>query len=151
AVATDQLTDGRILIVDDVPANVWFLEGILQEGGYTNVRSVLDSRQAVDAFTEYQPDLVLLDLLMPYLDGFEVLSQLRPLLANQSYLPIVVLTAHASPEVKRRALGSGANDFLTKPLDAMEVLLRVKNLLETRWLYLRQQQRADERIKELAV
>jgi PAS domain S-box-containing protein len=148
--ATDQLTDCRILIVDDTDANVLLLEGVLQQGGYTNVRSVLDSRQAVATFTEYEPDLVLLDLMMPHLDGFAVLERLQPLLANQPYLPIVVLTANVSPEAKRRALASGANDFLTKPLDAVEILLRVKNLLETRLLYLRQQQRADDRIKEQA-
>jgi PAS domain S-box-containing protein len=148
--ASDRLSDCRILIVDDMDVNVLLLDSILRQGGYSNVRGVLDSRQALDVFAEYEPDLVLLDLMMPHVDGFQILERLQPLLAQRPFLPIVVLTADASPESKRRALGSGANDFLCKPLDAAEVLLRVKNLLETRLLYLQQQQRADDRIKEQA-
>ncbi len=142
--------DARILIVDDQEANVQLLEGLLQEGGYTTWRGVLDPRTAAAACAEFQPDLILLDLLMPGLDGFGVLDQLRPQLAAQDYLPVLVLTVDLSPESKRRALAAGAKDFLTKPLDAIEVLLRVRNLLETRFLYRRLRQRADERIREQA-
>jgi PAS domain S-box-containing protein len=144
------LQDARILIVDDQEANVLFLEGLLHEGGYRSWRSVLDPRVAAAACAEFQPDLVLLDLLMPDLDGFGVLGQLQPFLAAQAYLPVLVLTVDLTPESRRRALAVGAKDFLAKPLDATEVLLRVKNLLETRFLYRRLQQRADERIREQA-
>jgi two-component system, cell cycle sensor histidine kinase and response regulator CckA len=142
--------NARILIIDDQEANVLFLEGLLEEGGYTAWRTVRDSRAAVAICAEFQPDLILLDLIMPHLDGFGVLDQLRPYLAEQVYLPILVLTVDITPESRRRALAGGAKDFLAKPLDALEVLLRVKNLLETRFLYLQLQQRADERIREQA-
>jgi PAS domain S-box-containing protein len=142
--------DARILIVDDQEANILFLEGLLHEGGYRCCRGVLDPRAAVAACAEFQPDLILLDLLMPELDGFGVLAQLQPVLAADAYLPVLVLTVDLTPESRRRALAAGAKDFLAKPLDAIEVLLRVKNLLETRFLYRRLRQRADERIREQA-
>jgi PAS domain S-box-containing protein len=144
------LRDARILIVDDQEANALFLEGLLQEGGYRHWRSVRDPRAAAAACADYRPDLVLLDLIMPNLDGFGVLELLRPVLAEEAYLPVLVLTVDISPESKRRALAAGAKDFLSKPLDAVEVLLRVKNLLETRFLYRQLQRRADERIREQA-
>src|SRR5262245_44475376 len=145
-----RLQDARILIVDDQEANILFLEGLLQEGGYSRWRSVRQPRAAAEACAEFRPDLILLDLIMPDLDGFGVLEQLRPWLAGQGYLPVLVLTADITAESKRRALAAGAKDFLAKPLDAVEVLLRVRNLLETRFLYRRLQERADERIREQA-
>ncbi len=144
------LQDARILIVDDQEGNVLFLEGLLRAGGYHGWRSLLEPRDAAAVCAEFRPDLILLDLLMPGLDGFGVLEQIAPYLAEQVYLPVLVLTVDITPEAKRRALAAGARDFLAKPLDAVEVLLRVKNLLETRFLYLQLQQRADERIREQA-
>jgi PAS domain S-box-containing protein len=144
------IQDARILIVDDQEPNVLFLEGLLREGGYSYWRSVLDPRTAAAACAEFKPDLILLDLLMPQLDGFGVLERLRPQLAAEVYLPVLVLTVDLTTESRRRALAAGAKDFLAKPLDATEVLLRVKNLLETRFLYRQLQQRADERIREQA-
>jgi two-component system, cell cycle sensor histidine kinase and response regulator CckA len=145
-----KLQDARILIVDDQEPNIQLLEDLLHQGGYTCWRSVRDPRTAAAACAEFRPDLILLDLLMPRLDGFGVLDQLRPLLEAEAYLPVLVLTVDLTAESKRRALAAGAKDFLAKPLDAIEVLLRVKNLLETRFLYRQLQQRADERIREQA-
>ncbi|MDD2922641.1 MAG: PAS domain S-box protein, partial [Anaerolineales bacterium] len=133
------LTNARILIVDDQKVNNILLETILEQNGYPHFKSLTDSRQVLETYAEYQPDLILLDLMMPYLDGFAVMEQLSSVIPADTYLPILVLTADATPEAKRRALSSGAKDFLTKPLDAVEVILRVKNLLEARFLHLQMQ------------
>lgn len=147
----EMLKNARILIVDDEPANVRLLERILQQAGYTNFMSTGDSRQVLPLFAEYQPDLVLLDLHMPHLDGFAVMKQLAPRIAEGMYLPILVLTSDVTSESKQKALSTGARDFLTKPLDQAEVLLRIRNLLETRFLYLHvqnQNQILEEKVRE---
>jgi putative two-component system response regulator len=146
-----RLASLKILIVDDQPSNVLLLEGILQETDYTSYQSVTDARQALSAFLEYRPDLVLLDLQMPYVDGFEVMKQIRGYVMPETFLPILVLTANITPEAKRRALAGGATDFITKPFDATEVLLRIGNLLQTRWLHLQlqnQNQILEEKVRQ---
>jgi putative two-component system response regulator len=150
------LAASKILIVDDQPSNVMLLEGILQEEDYTSYRSITDSRQSLPMFLEYRPDLILLDLQMPYMDGFEVMKQLRGYVMPGAFLPILVLTANITSEAKRRALAEGATDFLTKPFDATEVILRIRNLLRARWLHLELQdqnrlleKRVGERTLEL--
>lgn len=139
----------KILIVDDEVPNLRLLELFLKHGGYNSYLSLNDSRQVLSAYQEFQPDLVLMDLMMPHLSGVAVMEQLRPL-TEGTYLPVVVLTGDVSPKSRRRALAAGAKDFLTKPLDGAEVLLRIRNLLETRFLYQRLQRRADRRIQEQA-
>jgi signal transduction histidine kinase len=139
----------KILIVDDEPANVRLLERILELYGVGEVRSTTDSRQALTCFFEFEPDLLLLDLNMPYLDGFAVMAQIKEAMPAESYLPIVMLTADITTETKRRALSEGAHDFLTKPLDNSEVILRINNLLENRFLHLEMQNRVRERTAQL--
>jgi putative two-component system response regulator len=134
---TPRSTEARILIVDDERVNVVLLERILQQAGYTNVKSTTDSTQAAALYDEFEPDLILLDLHMPGLDGFAVMEQLDGRIKDDDFLPILILTADIRPEIKRRALSAGAKDFVTKPFDRTEVLLRIQNLLETRNLYLR--------------
>lgn len=134
---TPRSTDARILVVDDERVNVVLLERILQQAGYTNVRSTTDSTQAAALYDEFEPDLILLDLHMPGLDGFAVMEQLDGRIRDDDFLPILILTADIRPEIKRRALAAGAKDFVTKPFDRTEVLLRIQNLLETRFLHLR--------------
>jgi CheY-like chemotaxis protein len=131
------------LIVDDQAANVLLLERILQTGGYTNLTQTTDPRKVLEFFTVYKPDLILLDLMMPQLDGLALLTQLRSRIPDNTYLPIMVLTADVTSKAKQQALSLGAKDFLTKPFDASEVLLRVYNLLETRWLSLELQKHID--------
>jgi signal transduction histidine kinase len=126
-----------ILIVDDEQANIDFIEMLLDEDGY-RLHSTRDPRTVAALWQEIGPDLLLLDLHMPFLDGFGVMRQIRELTPPDVYFPILVLTADVSPEVRQRALAGGARDFLTKPLDAVEVQLRIRNLLETRSLHLRQ-------------
>ncbi|HSK21326.1 MAG TPA: ATP-binding protein [Longimicrobiales bacterium] len=141
---THLLTDCRILVVDDDEANVELLTSLLEDEGYHRVTSSRDPQRAVALFQSFAPDLVLLDLHMPHLNGFEVMERLAEMKAADDFLPILVLTADVNPESRLRALGQGATDFLTKPLDAMEVALRIRNLLTTRVLH-RQQQDARQR------
>jgi putative two-component system response regulator len=129
--------DARILVVDDERVNVILLERILEQDGYTHVRSTTKADQAVALYDEFEPDLILLDLHMPGLDGFAVMERLEDRIAGDTFLPILILTADIRPEVKRRALSAGAKDFVTKPFDRTEVLLRIQNLLETRFLHMR--------------
>src|ERR1700752_837425 len=141
----------RILIIDDQPANTLLLEGILEEEDYQAYKSITDSRKALPVFLEYQPDLILLDLQMPHLNGFDVMKQLRPRIPLDTFFPILVLTADINPETKRQALAEGATDFLTKPFDATEVILRIRNLLQTRVLHLQlqdQNQILDQKVRE---
>ncbi|UXY13756.1 response regulator [Chitiniphilus purpureus] len=135
------LQQARILIVDDQPANVELLERLLAQEGFQQVLGTNEPRAALDLFNAFEPDLVLLDLLMPELDGYAVLEQLQRRIAPDQYLPILVLTADVTQEARRRALALGARDFLTKPFDAIEAMLRIWNLLETRMLYLELQRR----------
>lgn len=144
---TSTYLDAKFLIVDDVASNIQVLEKILTRGGYSQFQGITDSRQVVSTFQRFQPDIILLDLMMPHLDGVEVIDQLKPL-TEGTYLPILVLTADVGSDAKRRALSAGAKDFLTKPIDAPEVLLRVNNLLETRFLYQQMQSQAERRIQE---
>jgi PleD family two-component response regulator len=126
------LTRLKILIIDDQALNVMLLEQILREQGYNRLHSVSDSRTAMAAIAEFEPDLVLLDLMMPHVDGFSILESVRANEENQTFLPILVLTADASEETKLRALSAGATDFLQKPFDKTEVVLRIRNLLQSR-------------------
>ncbi len=148
----DATKKARILIVDDQEVNIRLLEDILgRVGGYTTLKSTTDSRKVIPLYAEFRPDLILLDLRMPYLDGFGVMEELKPLISVGSYVPILVLTADVTPEVKQRALAGGAKDFLTKPFDPNEVLLRIKNLLETRSLHLELQNQnhiLEEKVRE---
>jgi putative two-component system response regulator len=140
-----------ILIVDDEPQVVRLLDRLLRSDGYESIVSTMDPREATRLFDERQPDLVLLDLHMPHLDGYEVLAQLAPHIQPDQYVPIVMLTSDLSPAARQRALSMGAQDFLSKPFDAVEVLLRIRNLLETRYLYLALQRQNDileEKVQE---
>jgi signal transduction histidine kinase len=133
---TPALDDARILVVDDEPSNVLLMERLLQDAGYRNLSTTTDSRRALDLFRSFGPDLVLLDLMMPHLDGLAVLGQLQHEIPEDVFLPVLVLTADATLEAKRKALAAGAQDFLTKPFEQFEVLLRIRNLLRTRALHL---------------
>ncbi|MBV9471058.1 MAG: response regulator [Abitibacteriaceae bacterium] len=138
-----KLEDALILIVDDQEPNVLLLEGFLEGANYTNIKATTDPREVIPLYQALQPDLILLDLHMSPLDGFDVMEQLQEQVPFGTYLPILVLTADITLEAKKRALSSGARDFLTKPFDHAEVLLRIHNLLETRFLHLAMQSQND--------
>jgi putative two-component system response regulator len=145
----------RILVIDDQEQNIRLLTRILEKDGYEEVRSTSNSAEALGIYKEFKPDLVLLDVHMREKDGFEVLQEIVAHNAN-THVPVLMITADDSAAVKHRALALGAKDFIGKPFDSGEVLLRIRNLLETQLLYERlRNQNADlekkvvERTREL--
>ena len=134
--SSDQIPEQsyRVLVIDDEPANVALLETIIQQDPRMHVTTTIDSRETISLVNEYQPDIILLDLKLPYLDGYAVLELLLSGFDDEDFLPIIVLTADATKDAMRRALSSGATDFLTKPFDPTEILLRMHNHLHTREL-----------------
>lgn len=124
----------RILAVDDEESNLLLLQRILERDGYRHVAVTTDPTRAPRMFAESRPDLVLLDLQMPEMDGFDLMERLQLQAGDGPGVPVLVLTADATAETKRRALALGARDFLTKPLDQVELLLRVRNLLHVQHL-----------------
>ncbi len=145
-----ELRQAKILIVDDLHANVLLLETLLATDGYTNVRSTTDSRQAAGIYREFRPDLVLLDINMPHLDGFQVMEQLKEV-ERDSYLPVLILTGLHDHETRLRALEAGARDFLCKPFEQLEALTRIRNMVEVRLLHnaAREQNRIlEEKVRE---
>lgn len=145
------MLDSKILIVDDEETNVVLLECMLQRVGYKQLRKTTSPLRALEMAAESMPDLVLLDLHMPELDGFGVMEKLRASQPAGEYLPILVLTADVNRRTRQRALAGGASDFVTKPFENDEVLLRCKNLLETRALYValnEQNHQLEAKVKE---
>jgi putative nucleotidyltransferase with HDIG domain len=127
--------NARILIIDDEPVNIELLRRVLEKAGFHRIESTTDSREAASLYVQFRPDLILLDLHMPHIDGLGVMDELNQI-AEASYLPILVLTGDITPEARREALSRGAKDFVNKPFSNDEVLLRIRTLLETRFLYL---------------
>ncbi len=124
----------HIYLLDDEMANVVLLQRMLQSAGYTNLSSSTDSQQGMRECIENPPDLLMLDLMMPHLNGYAVMETLRAAWGTDNAIPILVLTADASREACRRALSLGASDFVNKPIDMMEMRLRTRNLLNSRLL-----------------
>jgi DNA-binding response OmpR family regulator len=133
----------RIIVVDDEPVNVRLLERVLTGAWPVDVLGLTDPREVMERVGSFGPDLVLLDLHMPHVDGWTLLEQLRRG-SGDEFLPIIVLTADVTPEARRRSLESGATDLLTKPFDHSEILLRIRNILRTRALHLRVQGHAAD-------
>ena len=127
-----EILQGNILVVDDQPSDVLLLVELLRNGGYASVSSTMDPQAVCALHREHRFDLILLDLVMPRMDGFAVMDGLRAI-ETDGYLPVLALTAE--PGHKLRALQGGAKDFVSKPFDLNEVLMRVRNLLEVRLLH----------------
>jgi putative two-component system response regulator len=128
-ISQQQCQNATILIVDDQMTNILLLESILQNAGYTKIHFTQDPTKVVSFVKELNPDLICLDIRMPQLNGFQVMGQLK-IIQKNAYLPILVLTSEEDRETRLRALESGAKDFLHKPFDKIEVLIRIRNLLE---------------------
>lgn len=121
--------NARILIVDDEPTNIKLLDSVLKSQGYQNLILITDSRNVLDQYLIERPDLILLDINMPHLDGYQVMEQLNSL--NDSLLPpILILTAQSGHDYLLKALAMGARDLVRKPFDLTELLMRVRNLLD---------------------
>jgi signal transduction histidine kinase len=133
-ITSTDIHKGKILIVDDMPANVLLLNRILTGAGFNCVSSTMDPREVCDLHRKNQYDLILLDLEMPHMGGFQVMEGLKEI-EKDSYLPVLVITAQ--PEHKIAALKAGARDFVSKPFDIAEVLTRVNNMMEVRLLHLK--------------
>jgi EAL domain-containing protein (putative c-di-GMP-specific phosphodiesterase class I)/CheY-like chemotaxis protein len=129
---SSSLAHSRILIVDDEPANVRLMTRILQSAGYRQIEGISDARAVLDARQSWRPDLILLDLHMPYIDGISLLKIFQAQSSESEFVPVLVLTADVTREALNGALAAGANDYLTKPVDVDETLLRVRNLLAIR-------------------
>ncbi|THF65202.1 HD domain-containing phosphohydrolase [Pseudothauera rhizosphaerae] len=123
--------DSPILIVDDEPANLKLLDKLLSGQGYTRLSCVEDPREVLPLYLRQRPDLILLDINMPHLDGYQVMEQLRAL-EDPLLPPIVILTAEHGRGHLLKALAAGARDYLSKPFDRTELLMRVRNLLDAR-------------------
>jgi signal transduction histidine kinase len=157
SITEDDLKRARILIVDDDVGIVSLLENVFDRTGFANHTSLTDSREAIRRIFESQPDVILLDLNMPNVTGFDVLQQLRAKLPPDAFLPVLVITGETEPRTKRKALAAGATDFLQKPFDMTELLTRIRNLLRARLLHLELEkqnevleQKVSERTAELS-
>jgi adenylate cyclase len=136
-----EILKAKVLVVDDMQANVLLLERMLGGAGYASVTSTLDPRAVCELHEKNRYDLIVLDLQMPGMDGFQVMEGLKPI-EKDGYLPVLVITAQ--PDHKLRALQAGAKDFISKPFDVAEVLMRVHNMLEVRLLHLEIHRKNDE-------
>ena len=138
----------NLLIVDDQSANVLLLEKILLGAGYTSITSTQNPQEVYQLHKKNHYDLIILDLRMPIMDGFKVMENLKEI-ETSGYLPVLVITSQ--PEEKLRALKSGARDFISKPFNLAEVLVRVQNLLEVRLLNLRTKKLLEQVVAEQKV
>ena len=145
---TFEILGANILIVDDQEANILMLARMLRGAGYTSIQSTQDPREVCELHRRNHYALILLDLKMPGMDGFEVMKGLQEI-ETDGHLPVLVITAE--PGHKLRALRAGAGDFVSKPLDLAEVLMRVHNLVELRLLHLETSRLAAELVEKQRV
>ncbi|MBV9936811.1 MAG: response regulator, partial [Actinobacteria bacterium] len=142
--------DAVVLVVDDQDMNLKLLERILVNAGTRHVHLVNDPHQVIDLYRRIRPDLVLLDLHMPGMDGLSLMDAIRDATQPDDFVPVIVLTADATPIAREATLRAGATDFLTKPVDATEVMLRARNVLHTRALHARLKDNNDRLLAEIA-
>jgi DNA-binding response OmpR family regulator len=134
-VTTEEIIKRRVLVIDDEEANLLLLETLLEREGFKDTHFLSDPTKALDTFLHIEPNIVLLDLMMPDTDGYQLLDAFRRQMRPEEFKPILVLTADTTVQARRRALSLGAKDLVVKPFDVIEVGLRIANLLETQILY----------------
>ncbi|MCB9771741.1 MAG: response regulator [Candidatus Omnitrophica bacterium] len=154
-ISLEQIFNARILILDDQKLHSLFLKEVLSHEGYKNILSLMDPLKTIDTCKEFKPDLIILDLLMPHLDGFQVMEQLHDF-RLEHYLPILAVSGDRAANVRLRALQSGATDFLNKPFENIEIIVKIRNMIELRILHNQisnqnklLELKVDERTKEL--
>ena len=154
-ISLEQIFNARILILDDQKLHSLFLKEVLAHEGYKNILSLMDPLKTIDTCKEFKPDLIILDLLMPHLDGFQVMEQLHDF-RLEHYLPILAVSGDRAANVRLRALQSGATDFLNKPFENIEIIVKIRNMIELRILHNQisnqnklLELKVDERTKEL--
>lgn len=134
-VTSEELLGRRILVIDDEEANVLLLKTLLEREGYQNTLCLTDPGEALEAYVRFDPHIVLLDLMMPGTDGYQLLEAFRRQGRQGAFRPVLVATADTTVNARRRALALGARDFVGKPFDIVEIALRIANLLEMQILY----------------
>jgi putative two-component system response regulator len=145
------IRQARILAADDEEGNLRLMRKVLERAGFESFTGTTDPRRVLPLYREVRPDLVMVDLHMPGMDGMEVIAQLQPLIAVEGWLPVLMISGDLTPTARQEALANGARDFLAKPYDPAEAVLRIRNLLETRFLHLevrRQNARLEARVAE---
>lgn len=147
--AKGEVVPSCIIVADDEPSNVAILRRLLARAGFANVFTTTDPREVAQLCTDHPPDLVLLDFNMPHMDGVALLGVVRSIVGADAHVPMIMLTGDMSADTRERALRAGAVDFLTKPFDNIEVLLRIRNQLEVRSLYVEMEARVRERARQL--
>lgn len=142
--STDSLATCPILVIDDKPENLQVLRRMLEWAGFPNVVAYASARKALECLDTVRPDLIMVDLMMPEMDGFEFLRRFREMSESASFLPVLIFTADISPASRIKALDLGASDFLTKPGDAVEIKLKVRNFLQMRRMHTELAQRNQD-------
>ena len=146
----EKILKARILIIDDQKLHIGLLEDILRKSGYVNIESTTDPQEGIESYKEKNPDLILLDLEMPKIDGFSVIEQLKEI-ANGERLPLLALSPDRGQDICLKALEAGATDFISKPYEGIEVLVRIRNIIEAQLLnnQVRNQNKIlEEKVKE---
>ncbi len=133
-ISPQQIFNAHILIIDDQKLHSLFLKEILLQEGHKNIICLLDPLKAIETCKEFKPDLIILDILMPQLDGFQVMEQLHDF-RRENYLPILVISADKSAYVRLKALQSGGTDFINKPFESIEILSKIRNMIQLRILH----------------
>jgi putative two-component system response regulator len=147
---SDQIFKAKILIIDDQKLHAFFLEKVLKTEGYQIIRCLTEPKQSLDVFWEYHPDIILLNLSIPHVDAFSIIETFGTE-KKVDYLPILTYSEDSNPEVRMRALKSGATDFLLKPYESIEVLMRIHNMIESRILHIQvkdQNKLLESKVKE---
>jgi EAL domain-containing protein (putative c-di-GMP-specific phosphodiesterase class I) len=149
--ATTESDGARILVVDDNEANTALLAQVLEAAGFSDVECCNDATAAVATFRRFDPDLVLLDLHMPVVDGGDLLQQLNRCVPEDGFVPVMVITADVTEQARNRSFLGGAADFLTKPVDVSECVLRVRNLLHIRHVNVMQSRKAERLAERMRI